>query len=132
MHGIEIEKLVVNDTVEYIIPFVGRETPWWGDLTNRNIYTGENFKMIPTVLNNITVEDIRSNTNVENIVVSKNPYFLPSNIIDNFDTSYSPSEDVFYLARTDTQKVLNPSVSTIYKVIQHEEVLNRAERFIPR
>lgn len=122
MHGIEIEKLVVNDTVEYLIPFVGREVPWWNGLTNSNIYTGESFKMVPTVIDNITVEDIRSNTNVANIVVSKNPYYLPT------EYSYEPSEDVFYLARVDTNKVLNPSVSTIYEVIQHEEVLNRAEK----
>lgn len=122
MHGIEIEKLVVNDTVEYIIPFVGREVPWWNGLTNKNIYTGESFKMIPTVMDGITVEDIRSNTNVANIVVSKNPYYLPT------EDSYVPSEDVFCLTRVDTNKVLNPFVSTVYEVIQHEEVLNRAEK----
>jgi hypothetical protein len=44
MHGIEIEKLVVNNTVEYIIPFVGREVPWWNGLTNKNIYTGKVLK----------------------------------------------------------------------------------------
>jgi len=131
MHGIEVEKLVVNDSIEYIIPFIGKETPWWNGLTNRNIYIGENFKMIPTVKDYITVEDIRSNTNVANIVVSKNPYFIPiEKIINphNEEVSYLASEDVFYLARTDTQKVLNPSVSNIYEIIQHEEVLNRAEK----
>ena len=123
MHGIEIEEITVNDrTIEYIIPFVGREVPWWNGLTNSNIYTGESFKMVPTVIDNITLEDIRSNTNVANIVVSKNPYYLPT------EYSYEPSEDVFYLARVDTNKVLNPSVSTVYEVIQHEEVLNRAEK----
>lgn len=133
MHGIESEKLVINDEVQYIIPFVGRETPWWNGLTNRNIYTGENFKMVPTVINDrdITLEDIRRNTNVANIVVAKNPYFLPIQKIfnpHNNEISYLASEDVFYLDRTDTQKVLNPSVSNIYEVIQHEEVLNRAEK----
>jgi Domain of unknown function (DUF932) len=78
--------------------------------------------MIPTVMDGITVEDIRSNTNVANIVVSKNPYYLPT------EDSYVPSEDVFYLTRVDTNKVLNPFVSTVYEVIQHEEVLNRAEK----
>lgn len=123
MHGIEQERVVLGDgTVEYIIPFVGRETPWWNGLTNQNIYTGEKFKMVPTVTDTITIEDILSNTNVANIVVSKNPYYLPT------EDSYQPSEEVFYLARTDTQKVLNPSVSTIYEVIQHKEVLDRAEK----
>lgn len=122
MHGIEIEKLVVSDSVEYIIPFVGREVPWWNGLTNSNIYTGESFKMVPTVIDNITVEDIKCNTNVANIVVSKKPYYLPT------EYSYEPSEDVFYLARVDTNKVFNPSVSTVYEVIQHEDVLNRAEK----
>ncbi len=35
MHGIELEKLIASDgiTVEYIVPFVGREVPWWSGLT---------------------------------------------------------------------------------------------------
>ena len=123
MHGIEIEKLIANDgTIEYIIPFVGREVPWWNELTNNNIYTGESFKMTPTVIDNITLEDIKSNTNVANIVVSKNPYYLPT------EYSYEPSEDVFYLARVDNTHVLNSSVSAVYEVIQHEDVLDRAEK----
>ena len=131
MHGIEVEKLVVENSVGYIIPFVGKETPWWSGITNKNIYTGESFKMVPTVLDNITVEDIRNSTNVANIVVSKNPYFFPiqnSPYHHNKETKYLASNDVFYISRTDTQKVLNFSVSSVYEAIQHEEVLNRAEK----
>lgn len=132
MHGIEVEKITSDVSTSYITPFVGKETPWWEGVTNRNFYTGETFKMIPTVITDreITLKDIEINTNVLNILVERNPYFIP---VQNYfypdkETSYLASEDIFYLARVDTKKVLNPSVSRLYGVIQHKEVLDRAEK----
>jgi hypothetical protein len=120
LHGIEVEKV----GTEYIIPFIGKETPWWNGTTNRNIFTGKTFKMFAKAISNreITIEDIEINTNVSNILVEKKPYYIPS------QHSFNPSEDVYYLIRYEPDIILNPSVTNVYEVIQHKEVLNRAEK----
>jgi len=121
-HGIEVE--AINYNSEFLIPFIGKELPWWSGTTNRNIYTGESFKMVPTVINDrdITKEDIEYHTNVSNIIVEKKPYFTHEYY------RFSPSEDVHYLSRPDTNTILNSSVSDIYEIIQHKEVLDKAEK----
>lgn len=117
MHGFEVEK--VNDN--YIIPFVGKDIPWWQNCTNINKFTKEKFNMQATVLDTITVEDIKQYTNVHNIQVEKLPYWI-------YDDKYNPSKDAFYLVRKDTKEVLNNFVSNVYKPIDHIYSLDKAEQ----
>ena len=122
MHGLEVEQIVDVTTgeISYITPFVGKDTPWWNNLTNKNKYTNQPYTMQATVIESITLDDIKKYTNVDNTCIEKKPYYYDA-------TSNNFSNNVFYLSRTDNNFIVNDNVSSRYKIIQHSYSLERAE-----